>query len=540
MIFNFKSDITNIELPIRLNSPFERTPPPIAVVAANELKEYINSRVEWSEEINRGKMFGVMVVKTPSGELGFIAAFSATLQGESSQLCFVPPIYDMLCQGGYFLTESQKITDINDKIDSISSNSEYIELSNRLSDHSQLVKLKLQQAKEQIKSAKSLRDKQRGEGSVTENQLIKESQYQKAQYKRLEKSLKEEYQAILERSEIFNQRLQQLKTQRKQMSVELQKWLFEQFVITNFRAEQQNLNQIFAATAQKTPPSGAGECAAPKLFHYAYANSLQPIAIAEFWWGASPKGGLRKHGNYYGACKGKCFPILSFMLKGLDVDTQHIAIPTAKPEILYDDNYIMVVNKPAGVLSVPGKIDSESLPQYLKRKFNFDPIVVNRLDMATSGVILIAKEEIAYKRLQQQFINRSVSKTYEALLCGELKRADGQINIPLSSDYNNRPCQKVDYIYGKSAITHFEIKESKDCYLNNQIIPATRVIFKPITGRTHQLRIHSAHPDGLATPIVGDNLYGVAQDRLYLHSKELIFKHPYSGEQICASCSAPF
>ena len=336
----------------------------------------------------------------------------------------------------------------------------------------------------------------------------------------------EEDQAKVDRLE---QEIEQLKQERKRRSAALQRKLFEQFRILNARGEVKDLCELFAPTSQGTPPAGAGECAAPKLLQYAYQHQLEPIAMAEFWWGDSPKTEIRHHGYYYPACKGKCEPILHHMLQGLRVDENPLLADShreTKLDILYEDDYLLVINKPEGMLSVPGKGDADSVYQRLSILYPeaTGPIIVHRLDMATSGLLLAAKTKEAHQNLQAQFKNRTIQKRYIALLEGEVPQDEGEIRLPLCPDPLDRPRQIVSEEFGKPALTHYRVLERTS--------GKTLIAFYPQTGRTHQLRVHAAHPQGLHCPILGDKLYGRKAERLYLHAEYLAFTHPITSERI--------
>jgi tRNA pseudouridine32 synthase/23S rRNA pseudouridine746 synthase len=307
--------------------------------------------------------------------------------------------------------------------------------------------------------------------------------------------------------------------------------------VLNAKGEKKDLSELFKDTTQKVPPAGAGECAAPKLLQYAYQNGLIPIAMAEFWWGDSPKQEIRRHGYYYPACKGKCEPILKHMLVGLQVDEnplQKEALRKKELEIVYEDEWLVVVNKPAGMLSVPGKSDSDSVYQQMIKRYPnaTGPMIVHRLDMATSGLLLIAKNKEVHQNLQAQFKNRTIEKRYTAILDGCIKMDEGIIQLPIRPEPNDRPRQVVDHIYGKPAITRYQVIERK--------AEQTRISFYPLTGRTHQLRVHAAHPFGLNAPIIGDELYGIKADRLYLHAEYIAFQHPITNQKITIEKKAGF
>ena len=314
----------------------------------------------------------------------------------------------------------------------------------------------------------------------------------------------------------------------KQMSQELQLWLFHQYQLLNAHGETKDLVDIWQSYYNRPkllqkfplPPGGTGDCCAPKLLQYAYRHGLKPVCMAEFWWGAPTKEELRQHLNYYPACRGKCKPILTWMLQGLDVDPdpetlglQHLEIPT-----VYEDNDLLVIDKPSGILSVPGRIEDYSVETVMRERYP-DSIVAHRLDMGTSGLLIVAKNGEAYRILQQQFIHHEVRKKYIALL-EQPGQGTGVISLPLRPDPMNRPRQVVDMLHGKRAVTRYE-------YISDRL-----VALWPETGRTHQLRIHCAHPDGLANPIVGDELYGTRDKRLCLHAAEIWFRHPVTGSEM--------
>jgi tRNA pseudouridine32 synthase/23S rRNA pseudouridine746 synthase len=297
----------------------------------------------------------------------------------------------------------------------------------------------------------------------------------------------------------------------------------------NALGESKNVVDVFAEIGAILPPAGAGECAAPKLLHYAYTNGFKPICMAEFWWGASPKSEVRQHKNFYPACRGKCEPILGHMLRGLDVEDNPMLVNPAEDkemEIVFEDDYLVVVNKPAEFLSVPGKTISDSVLTRLKERYPnaTGPLLVHRLDMSTSGILVAAKTERVHKHLQSQFIRRKVKKRYVALLDGVVAATEGIIDLPLRVDLDNRPHQLVCYEHGKSARTEFRVVRIEG--------GRTRIHFFPITGRTHQLRVHAAHSLGLNTPILGDDLYGTRAERLHLHAEFIEFTHPISKELI--------
>ena len=527
----FAQPIQSIPLPERFTYPFHYTPHPLCVIAAEETQAYLKERTEWREELQTGKMFGVLVVRTPAGEVGYLAAFSGNLAGKNVHPFFVPPIYDLLQPDGFFRQEEEQINEINARIRTQQASPALEDARSRLQSTIEYCDFVLQAAKDLMKKRKEERDRLR-QFPLTEEEtalLIKESQHMKAAHKLTKKSLRsilEEDQAKVDRLE---QEIEQLKQERKRRSATLQRKLFEQFRILNARGEVKDLCELFAPTSQGTPPAGAGECAAPKLLQYAYQHQLEPIAMAEFWWGDSPKTEIRHHGYYYPACKGKCEPILHHMLQGLRVDENPLLADShreTKLDILYEDDYLLVINKPEGMLSGPGKGDADSVYQRLSILYPeaTGPIIVHRLDMATSGLLLAAKTKEAHQNLQAQFKNRTIQKRYIALLEGEVPQDEGEIRLPLCPDPLDRPRQIVSEEFGKPALTHYRVLERTS--------GKTLIAFYPQTGRTHQLRVHAAHPQGLHCPILGDELYGRKAERLYLHAEYLAFTHPITSERI--------
>ncbi|MBR5150920.1 MAG: RluA family pseudouridine synthase [Bacteroidaceae bacterium] len=359
--------------------------------------------------------------------------------------------------------------------------------------------------------------------------LLNASRFEKAEYKRHTKYWDAIIATYKEVVDHYENRISELKRERKERSAALQQWLFDNFVFRNIDGEVASLSHIFSNTTQGVPPAGAGECAAPKILQYAFLNGLRPIAMAEFWMGESPIGEVRRDGCFYGSCTSKCKPILGFMLRGMDVEKSVLEqrMSDEDIEVLYDDDYLCVVNKPSGMLSVPGVVGGVSLEEHLQSKYGSDAYirVVHRLDMFTSGLLVVAKSSEVYIALQRQFADREVLKRYSALLDGVIDSAEGEISLPLSADYENRPRQRVDKASGKSAVTKYGVV-SEVTYKGRR---CTHVHFFPLTGRTHQLRMHAAHFEGLNCPIVGDELYGVPDERLMLHAEYICFKHPVSG-----------
>lgn len=542
MLHRFTTSITDIPLPERFTYPFCYTPHPLCILAAKEVQSYLTRQTAWKDELRQGKMFGVLIVQTEHGETGYLAAFSGILAGKNLHPFFVPPVYDLLQPQGFFKIEEENISSINRNIRQLENDKAYAALSAELARTIQSAENILATAKAQLKEAKTAREQRRKEKELNaqeEAELIRESQFQKAEYKRLERSWKARITTLQTQTEDWERRISALKSERKTRSAALQQKLFEQFGMLNYRGELKNLCEIFGQTVHKTPPAGAGECAAPKLLQQAYLHGWKPIAMAEFWWGDSPKTEIRHHGHYYPACKGKCEPILQHMLQGLQVEEnpmlKRMQVPSKNLEIVYEDPWLSVINKPAGMLSVPGKEDAVSVYSLMREQYPEadGPLTVHRLDMATSGLMLIAKTKRVHQNLQAQFKNRLVRKRYVALLEGIVPKDKGTIELPLCLTPLDRPRQMVHTEHGKPAITDYQVLERLDG-------KRTRIAFYPRTGRTHQLRIHAAHPLGLHCPIIGDELYGKKAERLYLHAEYLEFTHPITGETLRITKEAEF
>jgi tRNA pseudouridine32 synthase/23S rRNA pseudouridine746 synthase len=512
-------------------------------MAAAELQEYLASQTDWEHNFGLqegqkglviGKMFGVLVVKNQVGKIGYLAAFSGKLADSNEHTHFVPPVFDMLQQDGFFKQEEKILNDYNRKIEALEKNPDFIQCQSELASTLLLAEKDKAEKKELSKQNKIRRDALREKAEreldfesykTFQKSLSKESQLESIQLKQMNHFWNQEIAKAQQKVADFQSKINQLKEERKAKSAALQQKLFQQYSFLNQYGVSKSLGAIF----EDNPPASAGECAAPKLLQYAFAHQLQPIAMAEFWWGQSPKSEIRKHGHFYPACMGKCKPILAHMLEGIAMDENPlIQNPAEGKELtfLYDDDYLSVVHKPAEFLSVPGKLIQDSVYSRYKEKFPeaTGPLIVHRLDMSTSGILVLAKTTEVYLHLQAQFMKRTVQKRYVALLSGVIEQDSGEINLPLRVDLDNRPNQLVCYQHGKPAKTQWNVIERRE--------NTTLVHFHPITGRTHQLRVHAAHPEGLNTPIVGDDLYGTKADRLYLHAELIRFWHPVLGKEM--------
>ena len=541
----FKDDFRETELPTQLSYPFYYEPHPLALLAAGELKSYLENQQDWTHNFGFegqdkataiGKMFGVLVVRSSSGTLGYIAAFSGKLAESNKFQQFVPPVFDTLAEEGFYKQGEALNNETNAKLLECETNPDYLALIEKRKRTITEATTEIEGLKTLIRQGKKERKNRRNslEESATDRLEILENLRRE--------SIKEQY-TLKDVKSLFDQSLKTiekkigvheliisaLKEERKTRSSALQQQIFTQYSFLNARKESKSLGEIFSSASFAIPPAGAGECAAPKLFHYAFTHNLEPIAMAEFWWGQSPKGEVRVHGQYYPACRGKCEPILGHMLTGLEVEANPMLVNPAEGKMLkivFEDESIIVINKPAEFLSVPGKSIDDSVYSRIRDMYPEadGPLLVHRLDMSTSGILLVAKNREAHRKLQDQFIRRKVSKRYVALLNGIVEKDEGSIDLPLRVDLDDRPRQMVCNTYGKSARTNYTVIDRTD--------GKTRIYFYPVTGRTHQLRVHSAHSLGLNCPIVGDDLYGLRAERLCLHAESLTFKHPKSGEMM--------
>ena len=543
MIFHtFKNEPIK-EYPKRMNNPFDYEPHPLCIKACRELQAYLAKREDWQEEISRGKMFGVLIVErnepgqdTP--QLGYLAAYSGQIGGRSDWEDFVPAVFDYLQPNGFFKIREAIISSMNLIIKDMEVSEKKIQ--QLIQPLEGLRKSEIDKLQKNLKEAKTKRDAIRQRGNLTseeEAELIRESQYMKAEFRRMKRKIEEKTEPELDYENI-KEDIRKIKQSRKQHSDNLQRWLFSQFNMLNDKGECKNLIDIFKDTAAKTPPAGSGECCEPKLLQYAYSLGYKPLQMAMFWWGESPKEEIRHHLHFYPACNGKCKPILQWMLPASTFEPAAVDLSIYnKVETLYEDREIAVIHKPEGLLSVPGKDAAQpSVYALMRSKYPeaTGPLIVHRLDMSTSGVMLIAKTEFAYHRLQKAFLNHQIQKKYVAIISGKDIPEKGIISLPLMPDYLDRPRQIVDHKQGKEAITEYEVLEPVD---DSHL----RIALYPKTGRTHQLRVHCAHQEGLNAPILGDPLYGNEKAaRLHLHAEEITFEHPLTGKKITITRKADF
>jgi len=554
-LHSFHTDITTIERPTLFTFPFCYEPHSLAVAAAQELQGYLSSQKDFEhnfglqqgqEGLVIGKMFGVLVVEDKEGNLGYLAACSGKLAGTNTHQHLIPPIFDMLDSKGFFLQEEATINALNREIEKLELNPQIENLKQQLEQEKEKTAQSLAQARQLHKANKAERKQIRTaqkallspkDYKIIEEDLIKQSYRDQHEYDVLKQESKLALAEIEAALLAILSEIEERKELRKQKSSALQNKLFDQYHFLNAKGEKKDVLSIFEEAIQMLPPAGAGECAAPKLLQYAYIHQLKPVCMAEFWWGASPSSEVRKHAYFYPACRGKCEPILGHMLQGLHVDPNPMLTNPAENkelEVIFEDKDIIVVNKPAEFLSVPGINVQDSVQNRILAKYPdiSGPVIIHRLDMSTSGILVLAKNKEAHQAIQDQFIQHTVDKRYTALLDGIVEETEGLIDLPLRVDLEDRPRQVVCYEYGKPAQTKFKVVAIENGH--------TRIHYYPLTGRTHQLRVHSAHSKGLNMPIVGDDLYGKRADRLHLHAGYIAFTHPSTLQRISFEISDPF
>ncbi|MBR1665902.1 MAG: RNA pseudouridine synthase [Bacteroidaceae bacterium] len=627
-------------LPAAFTYPFRYTAHPLCERAVAVVAEEVK-RMGFQE----GKMFGVLVVSENGSlslrgdleghesSLFFLAAYSGQLWGSYDYPWFVPPVVDYLDPNSHFQLEQKEIVEMSRRLEEMKLSEERMEWQRRVAQlraereaavaeakrvyaegkrgreelkikrekdkrekldkkeklevreeggeelKNKREKLKIEKEKLKIEGRNEL--KIEGEEEDGYPELIRESQRQKADIQRAKQLHKQEIAELEARLTEHNAAVHELYEERKRRSEALQQWLFGQFDFLNAKGERKNLQEIFGP---HLIPSGAGECCAPKLLQAAYSLGLKPIAMAEFWLGPSKPGRYRQPGAFFPACRSKCHPILGHMLQGLTLDPDpaaHYEQALEPVRVLWEDEYLAVVYKPQGWVSIPGKSDQPCLLDAVERLCPgvSGSVIVHRLDQDTSGVMVVAKNARVHHELSRQFELREVKKRYVALLEqptlspgrgvlwqdggglqdeGKLERESPQermperfsISLPLGPDLENLPRQRVDFEEGKEAVTEYEVlgeEVRRVCrYTTASGIPqtedvaVTRVVFYPHTGRTHQLRVHAASHEGLGTPILGDRLYGRVADRLYLHAEAIDFEHPVTHERLHFEVQAPF
>lgn len=537
MIHLFPKD-TFIDLPEEFTNPFRYHPHPLVIKAAKETVEKIKGSGLYPS-FSEGKMIGILIVRDSSGKIGYLRGYSGNVGGRNDIEGFVPPIYNLLDPDGYFKKGEQELNELNSRIKELENCDEAKSLNEQLSRFKADMDNEISHMKCMMTESKKARESHRRETTdpQTLEALTKESQFQKANLHRLKIEWKERIQSLEAKLEAIGNNISQLRRLRAEKSDALQKWIFRQYKVYNADGQVASIAEIFDNKGL-TPPGGTGECAAPKLLNYAYQHMLTPISMGEFWFGKSPDTAVRTHEHFYPSCTSKCGPLLKFMTQGLKIsDTFKIEDNFPEPTIICEDQHLIAVSKPSGMPSVPGLDGKESVLEWINHKYDSRLHAVHRLDMDTSGVIVFAKDEKTAIDLRKQFEEHSIKKTYRARLdhIQESQIADqktfkkgetGEIDLPLSPDYDERPRQKVDHTGGKAAITQYRIIDT---------LPdgSIDIEFYPITGRTHQLRVHAAHILGLGHPIMGDMLYGGSTSiRLHLHARCITFTHPCTQRKI--------
>jgi len=551
----FNESVVGYSLPERFTFPFYYEPHPLCVLATKELQAHLLAQTDFEHDFGlpgttaegaTGKMFGVLLVRNKDGELGYLSGFSGKIADQNLLPKFVPPVFDMLAEDGFFRSEQDEINRISERLKALEANPQLEPLRQVLADVKKSAAAALETQRENAidarKDRRTLREQSQEVGDVDALEALnirlgQESVRDKNETKALKKHWKKKEVEAQAQLATLSDVITAVREQRKTMSLALQSKLFDQYQFLNTAGTERSLGDIFKETVYQIPPAGSGECAAPKLLQYAFKYGMEPLALAEFWWGQPPKSEVRQHQHFYTACQGKCQPILGHMLEGVPMDPNPLLMMTGSVrslDIVYQDEDIVVVNKPAEFLSVPGKNIEDSVYHRMKQMFPqaTGPLIVHRLDMSTSGLMVIALNKKANKRLQKQFIDRTVTKRYLAVIEGDLAEDNGWIKLPLRGDFYDRPRQIVCFEHGKPAETRWEVV-SRD---NNK----TRIHLYPKTGRTHQLRVHCAHTQGLGMPMVGDDLYGVKADRLHLHAESLSLQHPMTKESLCFEVEADF
>jgi tRNA pseudouridine32 synthase/23S rRNA pseudouridine746 synthase len=514
------------DLPEKMPSPFGE-PCALARRAAERMV------AELPDALRReGKMFGVLVVR--DGErIGFLRAFSGMVDGRWLVDGFVPPTFDLAARDAFWISGEAELVAIAERIAAV--DRELAPVREDLAHLRMAHAHELDALKAQHGAAKQRRDALRKIDASQAGRLARESAKETDEKRALVRQHRTLESALTEKIAPLEAQRKSLDDERAEKSRGFLVRIHNTYSLPNAAGEERPLREVFAPAE---PPGGAGDCAAPKLLAYAYRHGLEPIAIAEVWVGPPPPTGDRRDGHYYPACRGKCGPILAHMLEGLDPESAPQfgggPIDPAEPRTLYEDEWLVVVDKPVGLLSVPGRAGAlrDSVLSRLRVRYPdaTGPIIVHRLDLDTSGVLLAAKDAATHKELQRLFAVREIEKRYIAVLDGAVAQDTGTIDLPLRVDLDDRPRQIVDPVHGKAAVTEWRVLSREG--------GRTRVAMWPKTGRAHQLRVHALV--GLGIPIVGDRLYGRPDIRLMLHAEELAFVHPHRGERLAITRPAPF
>ncbi len=516
------------ELPERVPSPFAMPPHPIALRAIEELRSDV-ARFALAD----GKMFGVLVVAAPDGRIGYLRAFSGMLGGTWFVDGYAPPVFDYDLRESFWPAGEAEMAAFDVELAALGSapiRDELAALDDRQRDA--LAHLDAQHAANRATRhrARELAD------AAARHALAQQSRADGGERKRVVAQHREARAPIAEAVRVLDAQRDAIEQRKAARSRELLVAIHDTYRIANARGESRSLRELFAPAE---PPGGAGDCAAPKLLALAYREGLRPIAFAEIWCGAPPPTGDRHDGTLYPACRGKCGPILSHALAGLAVDPLPIFGISTRPDdprVLFEDAWLVIVDKPIGLLSVPGRGEQlrDCVQSRLRARYP-ELLLAHRLDLDTSGVLIAAKDLETYGALQRLFETRAIEKRYVAWVAGELRDDRGEIDLPLRVDIDDRPRQIVDELHGKRALTTWRVLERAG--------GRTRVALYPHTGRTHQLRVHAAHPRGLDAPVIGDRLYARLphdEPRMLLHAEAVAFTHPRTGETIAIESPAPF
>lgn len=548
---SFKHNIESYALPERFTFPFCYEPHPLCLLATQELQNHLSNNSSCQQEFSQtGKMFGVLLVENGQGQVGYLSAFSGKLNIQENIINFVPSVFDVEKESALYAEDVRIINGLNSELEKLLVNP-------LLDEHQQAIEIKVNLQDEQLeqhrnhmtlnkKIRKDKRDLIRGSLVGDDlaqglKKLAQESIDDKNHLRDLKHYWREQVSQIQQKLDSLTDEINGIKKRRKQLSTRLQTKIFKQYRMLNSASIEKDLIELFKSAPFQVPPAGTGDCAAPKLLQYAFKQKLKPLAIAEFWWGHAPKSEIRQHKNFYAACSGKCQPILAHMLEGMAVDDNPLLVNPAEGkllEIIYQDDDIVVVNKPGEFLSVPGKHIEDSVYLRIKQQFPqaTGSYIVHRLDMSTSGVMVLTLTKRAQKHIQQQFVNRTIKKRYMAILEGDIEKRlgkkQGEINLPLRGDFEDKPKQLVCFEQGKKSKTQWEVIDVVE--------GRSKLYLYPESGRTHQLRVHCAHPLGLGLPILGDDLYGINHhnngadkkeyQRLHLHAEMLTLTHPITKE----------